>query len=102
MSNQDIIRTENVLVRIMVLEEGAYTEWHYHTEVNDFFVCLTGIIWVEAKEPVEVVILHPGQRTEIKAPQIHRVINVHKGLAEYLLVQGVGKYDFNKICEVIK
>ena len=97
MSNQEVVRTDDVLVRIMVLEEGAYTEWHYHTEVNDFFVCLTGKIWVEVKDPVEVNILHPGQRTEVKSPKVHRVINLNKAISEYLLVQGVGKYDFVKI-----
>jgi len=34
MSNQDLIKTDNVLVRVMVPEKDASTEWHYHTGVN--------------------------------------------------------------------
>ena len=95
MSNREVIRTDSVLVRIMVLKEGASTEWHYHTETKDFIVCLTGRILVEVRIPVEVYILHPGERAEIFACQVHRVVNVHKKISEYLLIQGVGAYDFN-------
>jgi quercetin dioxygenase-like cupin family protein len=97
MSNQQIIKTENVLVRVMVLAEGSSTDWHYHTEVNDFFVCLTGVVRVETKNPDKMVTLYPGQRTEIIPPQIHRVINNHTATSEYLLAQGVGTYDFIKV-----
>ncbi|HXE96869.1 MAG TPA: cupin domain-containing protein [Dongiaceae bacterium] len=96
MSNQDIIRTENVLVRVMDLEKDASTGWHHHTEVSDYFVCLNGVVQVEARNPDEVIILHPGQRTEIKPPQVHRVLNTHTDKSEYLLIQGVGTYDFIK------
>ncbi len=95
MNNQEVIRTDNVLVRIMTLKEGASTEWHYHTEVTDFFVCLTGRILVEVRNPVGVYILHPGQRSEVAACQVHRVLNAYKERSEYLLIQGVGRYDFN-------
>jgi quercetin dioxygenase-like cupin family protein len=94
MSGQEIIKTDNVLVRIMELAEGALTDWHHHTEVSDFFVCLNGIVKVEARNPDETFILHPGQRAEIKSPQVHRVLNAHSDKSEYLLVQGVGSYDF--------
>lgn len=97
MNNQDIIRTDNVLVRVMKLAKDASTGWHYHTEVSDHFVCLNGVVQVEARNPDELVILHPGQRAEIKPPQVHRVINTHTDKSEYLLIQGVGIYDFNKV-----
>lgn len=97
MSNQDIIRTENVLVREMELESGAATEWHYHTAVNDYFVCLTGVVRVESKNPDEAIVLYPGRRMEIKPPQVHRVINAHTDKSKYLLIQGAGVYDFHKV-----
>ena len=97
MSSQEIIKTDNVLMRIMELAEGASTDWHYHSEVSDYFVCLNGVVSVEAKNPNEVFFLHPGQRAEIKPPQVHRVINAFSDRSEYLLVQGVGSYDFIKV-----
>jgi quercetin dioxygenase-like cupin family protein len=96
MSNVEIIKTENVLVRIMELAKGASTDWHHHTEVSDFFVCLNGVVGVETKNSDEIVILHPGQRAEVKPPHTHRVVNEHSDNSEYLLVQGEGKYDFIK------
>lgn len=96
MSNREIIKTENVLVRIMELEKDASTEWHFHSEVADFFVCLKGAIQVETKNPDDRTSLHPGQQTEVTPRKVHRVVNIYDDKAEYLLVQGVGSYDFCK------
>lgn len=96
MGNHDIIRTDNVLVRVMGLEKDASTDWHHHTEVSDYFVCLNGIVRVETKNPDETVNLHPGQRAKVKPPQVHRVTNTHIDKSEYLLIQGAGTYDFIK------
>lgn len=96
MDNVEIIKTKDVLVRTMELDVNSSTDWHYHTEVGDLFVCLNGIVQVETKNPDIVVILNPGQRVEVKPTQIHRVLNIDKGKSEYLLVQGVGAYDFIK------
>jgi len=97
MGNQELIKTDKVSVRVMELTVGAATSWHYHTEVTDYFVCLSGLVNVETKNPDEVIILHPGQRLGIKHNQAHRVVNAHGNRFEYLLIQGVGKYDFNKV-----
>ena len=98
MSNTEIIKTGNVLIRIMELEIGSSTEWHHHTEVTDHFVCLTGIIKIETRDDGQVVLL-PGQRADVKPLQIHRVLNVYQDKSEYMLVQGVGIYDFVKALE---
>jgi hypothetical protein len=37
MSNREIIKTENVLVRIIKPEKDISAEWHFHSEVTDFF-----------------------------------------------------------------
>jgi quercetin dioxygenase-like cupin family protein len=97
MSNDPIIRTDNVLVRIMVLGKDSSTDWHYHSRVGDFFVCLSGAIKLETTNPDETMILLPGQRAEVKPQQVHRVSNIHNDQSEYLLVQGVGEYDFVKV-----
>ena len=96
MKNREIVKTDNVLVREMVLEKDASTEWHHHSEVADYFVCLTGVVQVETQTPDTTFTLHPGQTAEVKPPQVHRVINVYDDRSVYLLVQGIGKYDFIK------
>jgi mannose-6-phosphate isomerase-like protein (cupin superfamily) len=97
MANQDIVKTDTVSVRIMELAPGGATEWHFHTEVTDFFVGLSGVVAVETRGPGETVPLAPGERTEVPAGRVHRVVNLSAGRAEYLLVQGVGAYDFCRV-----
>lgn len=97
MSPQEIIKTGNVSVRIMELDENAATEWHFHSEVADFFVCLSGEVAIETRNPDEATRLLPGERSEVAPGRIHRVVNLSPGRAEYLLVQGVGVYDFNRV-----
>ena len=94
MSNREIIKTENVLVRIMELEKDASTEWHFHSAVTDFFVCLKGAVQVQTKNPDEITSLQPGEQAEVTPRQVHRVVNIFEEKAEYLLIQGVGSYDF--------
>ncbi len=94
MSLREIIRTADTLVRVMELAEGTATEWHHHTEVADFFVCLTGEVSVETRSPDAARRLKPGEHWGVTPPQVHRVVNLHRGRSEYLLVQGVGSYDF--------
>jgi quercetin dioxygenase-like cupin family protein len=94
MNGREIIKTGDVSVRIMELAKDAATEWHYHTEVKDFFVCLTGMVVVETRTHGEKTTLCPGQRTEVNPGIVHRVVNISSGKSEYLLVQGVGAYDF--------
>ena len=94
MSSREIIKTENVSVRVMELEKGAANEWHYHSQVTDYFVGMQGIIQVETGGPAATVRLLPGQLTEVGPGKVHRVKNVGDEKSEYLLVQGVGVYDF--------
>jgi quercetin dioxygenase-like cupin family protein len=47
MSIQEIFKTDDVSVRIMELEKNTSTDWHYHTEIRDYCVCLNGVIRVD-------------------------------------------------------
>jgi mannose-6-phosphate isomerase-like protein (cupin superfamily) len=95
MEQNEIIKTADVSVRIMELAEDSATDWHYHTAVKDFFVCLSGEVAVETREGATR--LSPGQRTEVGPGRVHRVVNLSPDPAEYLLIQGVGSYDFCRV-----
>lgn len=92
-----IAQTDSLRVRIMSLAPQEIADWHYHTEVTDDIFCLTGTILVRMKGPNEENRLTPGQRCQIKKGRIHRLENLEDKEASYLLVQGVGKYDFNVV-----
>lgn len=51
--------------------------------------------FVRAQKPDEESKLLPGRHCQIKAGRIHQLENLGDDEASYLLVQGVGKYDFN-------
>ncbi|MDH4008999.1 MAG: hypothetical protein OEU35_13105 [Desulfuromonadales bacterium] len=92
-----ILETGNVRVRVMVLEAREATAWHFHSEITDRMFCLQGLIAVEYQDPRESVELACGERCEVAVKRVHRVINVLPETAKYLLVQGVGHYDFNVV-----
>jgi quercetin dioxygenase-like cupin family protein len=92
-----IIKTKDVRVRIIELRSHEVADWHYHTEVTDNMFCLTGNITVRLKEPDEEFVLSPGRRCEVMKGRVHQVADAGGDIARYLLVQGVGNYDFNVV-----
>ncbi len=92
-----LLDSEHVRVRIMTLNARQATAWHYHTEVTDQMLCLEGRVAVECRSPHEQVELVNGQYCKVDVGRVHRVVNLTDEIARYLLVQGVGKYDFNEV-----
>jgi quercetin dioxygenase-like cupin family protein len=94
-----LIETPDVRVRIMTLEGGQATAWHYHTEITDSMFCLNGPVAVEYLNPDDRTELVNGQHCDVPVKRVHRVVNPGPMEARYLLVQGVGRYDFNVVEE---
>ena len=97
MNEEVIIKTENVTVRVLSLSAGKSTPWHFHKEVTDNMFCLSGDIVVLLRNPDEEIRLQIGQRCEVYPLRMHQVANTGAKEAKYLLVQGVGQYDFNLV-----
>lgn len=95
-----IAKTADLRVRIMILLPHETAAWHYHTQVTDNIFCLTGTILVRLQTPDNEIRLIPGQRCQIKANRIHQLENLEDIESSYLLVQGIGKYDFNMVHQV--
>ena len=92
-----IIQTENVKVRVIELQPAENAPFHFHTEITDNMFGISGEIIVSMKNPIEKVSLKPGVHCKIEPGRIHQVINNLKNEnSKYLLVQGVGTYDFIK------
>ena len=93
-----LIQTDTVRVRVMELQPGEATGWHFHREVTDHMVCLTGVVEVRLQQDAAVQVLFPGQRCTVAVLQVHQVANASASeTASYLLIQGVGRYDFNPV-----
>ena len=90
-----LIQTETVKVRIMHLLPGETTPLHRHSEVTDNIFGLSGTMVIHLQDPDETFNLHPGRRCEILPGRRHMVNNLSPDQgATYLLIQGVGTYDF--------
>ena len=68
--------------------------WHYHSNVGDTFYVLEGTIRVFMRDPKEDVTLTPGQSYSLAARRPHLVINPGETSATFLILQGIGEYDF--------
>ena len=92
-----IAETDDLRVRIMTLASREIAAWHFHTQVTDDIFCLSGRIIVRMHKPDEEIRLSPGQRVRIETNRVHQLENLEETESTYLLVQGIGKYDFNVV-----
>ena len=68
--------------------------WHYHNNVQDTFYVLSGNLRIFLREPKEEVRLGPGETYTAKARRPHLVTNGGDRSATFLVLQGIGEYDF--------
>ena len=68
--------------------------WHYHSNVQDTFYVLAGELRVFLREPKEEVRLRPDETLTVKPRRPHLVTNGGEGSATFLVLQGIGEYDF--------
>ena len=68
--------------------------WHYHSNVRDTFYVLEGTIRIFLQNPKEKVLLSPGEMYTVRPKRAHLVTNAGKISAVFLVLQGIGEYDF--------
>jgi quercetin dioxygenase-like cupin family protein len=84
----------NLRVQLLTLAAGQCVPWHYHSEITDTFVCLEGPMVVETRAPRNEYLLTPGQRCSVPPRAAHYVHGQANGPCKFLIIQGVGVYDF--------
>ena len=68
--------------------------WHYHSNVRDTFYVLEGELRLFLREPKEEIRLKPGDTYTVQPRRPHLVINGGGSSATFLVLQGIGEYDF--------
>jgi mannose-6-phosphate isomerase-like protein (cupin superfamily) len=68
--------------------------WHLHTKVADTFYVLAGEVRLFLRDPKEEVRLAPGQTYTVRANRPHLVTNPGPASATFLVLQGIGEYDY--------
>ena len=73
--------------------------WHYHSNVQDTFYVISGTIRIFARDPIEEVGLTPGQTFAVRPGRPHMVANAGNSSAVFVVLQGMGEYDFVGLTE---
>jgi quercetin dioxygenase-like cupin family protein len=68
--------------------------WHFHTNVQDTFYVLAGRLRLFLRDPKEEVRLGPGETYAVRPGRPHLVTNGGEGSATFLVLQGIGEYDY--------
>ncbi|HJQ84449.1 MAG TPA: cupin domain-containing protein [Candidatus Binatia bacterium] len=68
--------------------------WHYHSHIQDTFYVLEGTVRLFLRDPKEEVRLGPGETYAVKPRRAHLVTNGGETPATFLVLQGIGEYDF--------
>ncbi len=76
------------------LSKAQKVPWHYHNNVQDTFYVLKGNLRLFLRDPKEEVRLGPGDTYSVKPRRPHLVANNGEGSATFLVLQGIGEYDF--------
>ena len=89
-----VAETDTLRVSVLTLAAGQEVPWHYHSEVTDTFYCLEGVLSVETRAPSARYVLKVGESCAVPPVTAHRVTGRDGGRARFLIVQGIGTYDY--------
>jgi len=68
--------------------------WHFHTNIQATFYVPAGELRIFLREPKEDVRLRPGETYTVRSGRPHLVINAGPSSATFLVLQGIGEYDY--------
>lgn len=68
--------------------------WHFHSYIKDTFYVLDGSIRIFMRDPNEEIRLEVGETFVVPPRRPHLVINGGDRSATFLILQGVGEYDY--------
>jgi quercetin dioxygenase-like cupin family protein len=94
---ETVVTGSDVRARLFTLSPQDIIPWHFHTEITDWYFCLSGKLSIETRAPREHQVLDVGGTYTIPPKTAHRISNGGDGDCRFLLLQGVGKYDFQAI-----
>jgi quercetin dioxygenase-like cupin family protein len=88
-----LINTHGVRVIEFELSPNVSGAWHHHSVMFEHCYCLKGRLTIELKAS-NPIILDPGDKCEFAPGVKHRIRNEGNQIATYLVIQGIGEYDF--------
>jgi quercetin dioxygenase-like cupin family protein len=96
---ETVAEGRDLRARLYTLAPGEVIPCHFHSQVTDRYFCLAGTLRVETRAPDADERIAAGGRYDI-APRIHhRISNGGADDCRFLLLQGIGAYDFNRVAD---
>ena len=68
--------------------------WHYHTNIQDTFYVIEGHLRLFLRDPKQEVRLSAGETYTVLPRRPHLVTNGGDGSATFVVLQGIGEYDY--------
>jgi quercetin dioxygenase-like cupin family protein len=93
---EPIVVGTDVQARIFTLAPSDVIPWHHHSESTDHYFVLRGTLTINTRNPDDERMLEIGGRYKITPGTAHLISNRGTTDCQFLLLQGVGKYDFLK------
>lgn len=98
-SRRMVIEGADVFVKETTMAAGESLSFHYHSTVLDIFYCLQGELSIEQAdvftgESLPPIQLLAGESATIRPGIAHRPHNSTDQDTRFLLIQGVGEYDY--------
>ncbi len=95
-SIEAIAEGTDVRVRLFSLAPSEIIPWHYHSQCTDHYFVLGGKLTVETRNPPMQQVVKIGARHWLQPGVAHQISNRSKEECRFLLVQGVGAFDWVK------
>jgi len=73
--------------------------WHSHSKISDTFYVLEGRMRLYVQDPKEALDLGPGDSFAVGPGRPHLVTNAGDASLTFLVLQGVGTYDYIPLVE---
>jgi quercetin dioxygenase-like cupin family protein len=87
----------DVQARLFTLAPGEAIPWHFHSTVTDWYFVLEGTLSIETRAPADHRLLPIGASHRIPPKTAHLISNPAAADTRFLLLQGVGAYDFLRV-----
>jgi len=76
------------------ISKSQKVPWHYHSNIQDTFYVIEGNLRIFLQEPKEEIRLARGETYAVPPRRPHLVTNGGETSAVFLVLQGIGEYDF--------
>lgn len=91
-----IVVGTDVRARMFTLAPAQVIPWHHHSVSTDHYFVMRGALTIETRNPEDRRVLEIGERHLLGPGTDHLISNRGTEDCEFLLIQGVGKFDWIK------